>query len=242
VGKGKHPDHPADKKKAEKLRTGRESFDLVKALRVLKRLYAGWEKPVVTKYADDIRPRSPFHVLISCLLSLRTKDATTGAAAKRLFAVADNPQTLARTPVEKIEQLIYPVGFYRNKARAVAGISQALVEKYGGEVPSDMDELLAFRGVGRKTANLVLTEGFGLAGICVDTHVHRICNIWGYVRTRTPEETEYALREKLPRRYWISFNKFLVTFGQNQCKPVSPLCSTCPISGMCPGIGVEKWR
>ena len=197
---------------------------------------------MVTKYADDIRPRSPFHVLISCLLSLRTKDSATATASKRLFAVADDPQTLAITPVGKIEHLIYPVGFYRNKARTVVEISQVLVEKYGGQVPPDIDELLAFRGVGRKTANLVLTEGFGLAGICVDTHVHRICNIWGYVRTKTPEETEYTLREKLPRRYWISFNKLLVTFGQNQCKPVSPLCSTCPIFGMCSGIGVKKWR
>ena len=196
----------------------------------------------MTKYADDIRPRSPFHVLISCLLSLRTKDAATAMASERLFAVADDPQTLARTPVEKIENLIYPVGFYRNKARTVVEISQALVEKYGGEVPPDIDELLTFRGVGRKTANLVVTEGFGLPGICVDTHVHRICNIWGYVHTKTPEETEYALRDKLARRYWVSFNKLLVTFGQNLCKPVSPVCSTCPIYGMCPGIGVKKWR
>lgn len=196
----------------------------------------------MTKYADDIRPRSPFHVLISCLLSLRTKDSATATASKRLFAVADNPQTLARTPVEKVEHLIYPVGFYRNKARTVVEISQVLVEKYGGEIPSDIDELLTFKGVGRKTANLVATEGFGLAGICVDTHVHRICNIWGYVQTKTPEETEYALRGKLARRYWIPFNKLLVTFGQNLCKPVSPLCSTCPISVMCPGIGVIKWR
>jgi endonuclease-3 len=173
---------------------------------------------------------------------LRTKDSATATASKRLFAVADDPQTLAITPVGKIEHLIYPVGFYRNKARTVVEISQILVEKYGGQVPPDIDELLTFRGVGRKTANLVVTEGFGLPGICVDTHVHRICNIWGYVHTKTPEETEYALREKLARRYWVSFNKLLVTFGQNLCKPASPICSTCPIYGMCPGIGVKKWR
>lgn len=181
-------------------------------------------------------------MLISCLLSLRTKDQATAQAAKRLFAVADNPQTLANTPVGKVETLIYPVGFYRNKARTVVEISRTLVEKYDGRVPSDIDELLTLRGVGRKTANLVVTEGFGLPGICVDTHVHRICNMWGYVQAKTPEKTEYALREKLPRRYWISFNKLLVTFGQNHCKPVSPLCSTCSILGMCPGIGLKKWR
>lgn len=173
---------------------------------------------------------------------MRTKDSATAQASKSLFAVADDPQTLAMTPVKKIEQLIYPVGFYRNKARTVVDISRTLVEKYGGQVPADIDELLTLRGVGRKTANLVVTEGFGLPGICVDTHVHRICNIWGYVQTGTPEETEYALRKKLPRRYWISFNKLLVTFGQNHCKPVSPLCSTCSILGMCPGIGLKKWR
>jgi endonuclease-3 len=241
VGKRKHSVHPAGETKAEK-RRGRKSFDVAKALRVIRQLYAGWEKPAVTKYAEDIRPQSSFHVLISCLLSLRTKDSATALAAKRLFAVADDPQTLARTPVEKVEQIIYPVGFYRNKARTVVGISQTLIEKYGGQVPPDIDELLTFRGVGRKTANLVVTEGFGLPGICVDTHVHRICNIWGYVQTKTPEKTEYALRGKLARRYWIAFNKLLVAFGQNLCKPVSPLCSTCPISGMCPGIGVKKWR
>ncbi|MBF0634455.1 MAG: endonuclease III, partial [Nitrospinae bacterium] len=198
--------------------------------------------PVVSKYADDIRPRSAFHVLISCLLSLRTKDSATALASKRLFEMADDPQTLASASVEKIEKLIYPVGFYRNKAHTVVEISRTLVEKYGGHVPSDIDELLLLRGVGRKTANLVVTEGFGLPGICVDTHVHRICNIWGYVHTRTPEETEYALRKRLPARYWITFNKLLVTFGQNHCKPVSPLCSTCSILEMCPGIGLKKWR
>lgn len=173
---------------------------------------------------------------------MRTKDAATAAASRRLFAVADDPQTLAATPVETVEHLIYPVGFYRNKARTLVEVSRALAGKYGGMVPQDIDELLTFKGVGRKTANLVVTEGFGLPGICVDTHVHRICNIWGYVRTKTPEETEYALRDKLPRRYWIAFNKLLVTFGQNLCKPVSPLCSICLLYGMCPRIGVKKRR
>jgi endonuclease-3 len=188
------------------------------------------------------RTRDPFRVLIACILSLRTQDTTTGPAAARLFALADTPERMLALTPRRIERAIYPVGFYRTKARVVRDISRDLLARFGGRVPDDIDALLTLNGVGRKTANLVVTMGYGKPGICVDTHVHRISNRLGYVRTRTPEETEMALRAKLPRRYWIGYNDLLVGFGQNVCTPLSPRCSSCPVHAWCRRIGVTSSR
>jgi endonuclease-3 len=184
----------------------------------------------------------PFRVLVACLLSLRTQDTTTGPAAARLFALADTPAAMLPLTPHEIERAIYPVGFYRTKARVILGLCRDLLERFGGAVPDDIDALLTLKGVGRKTANLVVTMGYGKPGICVDTHVHRISNRLGYVKTRTPEETERALRDKLPRRYWIGYNDLLVTFGQNVCAPVSPRCSACPVRTLCRRVGVTASR
>ena len=179
------------------------------------------------------RWKNPFLVLISCILSLRTKDETTLPASERLFILADTPEKMVHLTPRQIEKAIYPVGFYRTKARNILGICKDLIEKHDGHVPDEIDTLLMFKGVGRKTANLVLTEGFGKLGVCVDTHVHRISNRMGYVNTKTPEETEMSLRKKLPTRHWIEFNSLLVVWGQNVCKPISPLCSLCEIKKFC---------
>ena len=177
--------------------------------------------------------KSPFLVLISCLLSLRTKDTTTLPICERLFAQVHTIDGFLRLSPMEIEPLIYPVGFYKTKARTILTICRDLKERFGSQVPDDLDQLLTLKGVGRKTANLVLTEGFGKMGMCVDTHVHRISNRLGYVKTKTPQETEFALREKLPAKYWMVYNALLVTWGQNVCKPISPLCSTCPVNTIC---------
>jgi endonuclease-3 len=181
-------------------------------------------------------------VLIACILSLRTQDRTTDAAADRLFALADTPRAMLEVPVRRIEGTIYPVGFYRTKARTIHRICADLLERFGGRVPDRIDALLTLPGVGRKTANLVVTMGYRKYGICVDTHVHRISNRFGYVRTRTPDETENALRATLPRRYWIGYNDLLVGFGQNVCTPISPRCSTCPVHAFCRRVGVTTSR
>jgi endonuclease III len=186
--------------------------------------------------------RDPFRVLVACLLSLRTKDETTGPAAARLFALADTPEAMRRLPAKRIERAIFPVGFYRTKARVLLGVCRDLLERFGGEVPDDIDRLLTLKGVGRKTANLVVTQGFNKPGICVDIHVHRISNRLGYVKTKNPTETETALRKQLPRRYWIGYNDLLVSFGQNICHPVSPRCSECPVRPRCARVGVTRCR
>jgi len=180
--------------------------------------------------------------LIACLLSLRTQDTTTGPAAVRLFALADTPPAMLGLTPRQIERAIYPVGFYRTKARAIRKICRDIIERFSGRVPDEIDDLLTFTGVGRKTANLVVTMGYGKPGICVDTHVHRISNRLGYVRTRTPDETEQALRRRLPRRYWIGYNDLLVSFGQNVCTPISPRCSRCPVRALCRRVGVTSSR
>lgn len=179
------------------------------------------------------RWQSPFLVLISCIMSLRTKDETTLPAAERLFKLAMTPESMGRLSAKVIEKAIFPVGFYKTKAQTILGICRDIQEKFGGDVPGDMDQLLSMKGVGRKTANLVLTEGFGIAAICVDTHVHRISNRFGYVRTASPDETEQALRKKLPKKFWIEYNALLVTWGQNICRPISPRCSACGVVGYC---------
>ena len=210
------------------------------AVRILRREAPKWQTPVVTLIAEA--SDSPFKVLISCILSLRTQDSTTAQASRRLFALADSPETMVRFSAKKIEQVIFPVGFYRTKAKTILEICRNLNENYRGRVPDEIDELLKFKGVGRKTANLVVTLGYNKPGICVDTHVHRISNRWGYVKTATPEKTEVALRQKLPKQYWIEYNDLLVSFGQQLCRPISPLCSQCPMAKYCSQIGVTVKR
>ncbi len=186
--------------------------------------------------------RDPFHVLISCLLSLRTKDAVTSAASERLFALARTPEEMLRLKTNDIENVIYPVGFYRRKSVQIMDISKCLIENWDSKVPDDIDDLLKFKGVGRKTANIVITHGFGKPGIAVDTHVHRISNRLGLVVTKTPDQTEFELRRVLPEEYWGDFNDLLVVHGQNVCTPISPRCSICSISRWCGRIGVERSR
>lgn len=210
------------------------------AVRILRREAPKWQTPVVTLIAEA--SDSPFKVLISCILSLRTQDSTTAQASRRLFALADSPETMVRLSAKKIEQVIFPVGFYRTKAKTILEICRNLNENYRGRVPDEIDELIKFKGVGRKTANLVVTLGYNKPGICVDTHVHRISNRWGYVKTATPEKTEVALRQKLPKQYWIEYNDLLVSFGQQLCRPISPLCSQCPVAKYCSQIGVTVKR
>jgi len=206
-------------------------------IKILKKEILAWVVPVVGHYKDD-----PFKVLISCLLSLRTQDKTTAAASARLFVLAQTPEQMNQLSVKIIEKAIYPVGFYITKARRIPQICQILLDQYHGKVPDDLDTLLALPGVGRKTANLVLTLGHDKMGICVDVHVHRISNRWGYVKTKTPEETEFALRKKLPKKYWKTYNDLLVAFGQNLCKPISPFCSRCSLTRFCLQVGVGSRR
>ena len=206
-------------------------------IRTLTRIVRQWPVPVVGHYKAD-----PFATLISCLLSLRTRDEITRAASERLFRLARTPQQLLALSTRVIERAIYPAAFYRVKARTLRSVCRVLLDRYHGLVPSDLDALLTIKGIGRKTANLVVTLAFRKAGICVDTHVHRISNRWGYVRTRTPEQTEMALRTILPRRHWITYNDLLVTFGQNLCQPVSPWCSRCPLAALCARVGVTHSR
>ncbi len=211
-----------------------------RVIQTLRTASTGWDAPVVTEMAG--LSRDPYQVLIACLLSLRTKDETTGPAARRLFALADTPEQMVTLTPAQVKQAIYPVGFYKTKARTVLDISQILIDKYESRVPDEIDELLVFKGVGRKTANLVVTLGFQKPGICVDTHVHRISNRWGYVETKNPEGTEMALRAILPKRFWIGYNDLLVAFGQTLCHPTSPKCSLCPIERYCEKIDVKRSR
>lgn len=213
-----------------------EIDDVVK---ILRKECKKWHSPIVTEVS---RERSPFKVLISCVISLRTKDEVTSEASRRLFSLADTPQKMALLEIGEIERAIYPAGFYRIKARNIKGICNRLLEDNDGIVPDSLEELLKLPGVGRKTANLVLTLGYGKPGICVDTHVHRIMNRLGYVATKTPEQTEFVLREKLPVRYWLEINDLLVTYGQNLCTPVSPFCSRCMLYPYCQRVNVKKSR
>lgn len=209
-------------------------------METLQAAYTEWQAPIITFIAN--RGATPFEVLVSTILSLRTKDEVTSEAAVRLFAKARTPEALLALGEKRVAELIYPVGFYPTKAQRLMAISRILIDDYDSQVPDTMDGLLALPGVGRKTANLVLVEGFKQDAICVDTHVHRISNRIGYVQTKTPEQTEMALREKLPRKHWIVYNELLVAFGQVLCRPVSPYCSRCPVARMCPRIGVLKSR
>ncbi len=209
-------------------------------IKKLLNAYEGWNAPIVTFIAN--RGATPFEILVSTLLSLRTKDEVTSKASIRLLDLARTPEAILDLDEKRIAELIYPVGFYPTKAKRLREISRILIDQYGGEVPDEIDELLKLPGVGRKTANLVLVEGFKKDAICVDTHVHRISNRIGYVKTKNPDKTEFALRKKLPKKYWVKYNELLVAFGQVMCRPVSPFCSKCPVSYMCPKIGVIKSR
>lgn len=204
----------------------------------------GW---VLEKLADcyDFHPmgeltqNNPYKVLVACVLSLRTKDEVTMPASERLFQLADTPQNMVKLSPETIEKLIYPVGFYKTKAQTILEFSQKLLDDYAGEVPSTIEELLTLKGVGRKTANLVVGLGHQLPAICVDTHVHRICNRLGYVQTKTPDETEMVLRAKLPAPYWLVINTVMVLHGQQICKPIGPRCDICPVAQWCEKIDVK---
>lgn len=180
--------------------------------------------------------KDPYLVLIACILSLRTNDRTTYPATLRMLELAKTPQEMMGVNVGDLEKAIYPVGFYKNKAGQIIELSKLIVEKYEGKVPDSIDELCKFRGVGRKTANLVMTLGFGVPAICVDVHVHRIFNRLGYIKTKNPEETEFELRKKLPLKHWIDINTLIVTHGQNVCKPQKPNCINCPIAQYCAKI------
>ncbi len=213
---------------------------ITRALALVRAEVKRHDLPIVTLVAQ--MGRDPYRVLVATMLSLRTKDLVTAQACGRLFARADTPQRICALSESEIAKLIYPVGFYRTKAKQLRATARIIIDVHGGTVPDDIDTLVTLPGVGRKTANLVVTHGYGKPGICVDTHVHRISNIWGYVKTRTPEQTETALRAILPRKHWIEYNDLLVSFGQHLCVPVSPKCSICPVRALCPRIGVNRSR
>jgi endonuclease-3 len=207
---------------------------------ILGAAYPTWNAPVISFMAQV--ERNPFKLLIATLISLRTKDEVTAPASQRLFARADSPAAMLRLDAKEIEKLIYPAGFYKTKAKNILEVCRQLIERFGCQVPDDLDVLLTLPGVGRKTANLVVAEGFQKPGICVDTHVHRISNRWGYVKTEMPEDTEMALRKKLPADLWPHINKYLVAFGQTLCKPISPHCSECLLAAHCPRKNVAVSR
>ena len=214
-------------------------FNIAEVIKKLKIVTKGFRKPglmVIGKH------NNPFMVLISCIISLRTRDDVTENASARLFALAKTPGELIKLTHANIEKAIYPAAFYRNKAKSMKEFCNVLEKKYSGKVPDKLEELLKLKGVGRKTANLTLIIGHNKPGICVDIHVHRISNRWGYLQTKSPDETEMVLRKILPKRFWKIYNGLLVSFGQNLCKPISPFCSSCPIATQCHKIGVKRHR
>lgn len=217
-----------------------QSFNIHRLMKILRQHYKTWDAPSVTLMSNS--GATPFQVLVSTLLSLRTKDEVTLDASRRLFKQARTPEQMCLLETQQIEQLIYPVGFYLTKASRLKAISKILLEQYNGAVPATLDALLKLPGVGRKTANLVLAEGFKKPAICVDTHVHRISNRFGYVHTQKPDDTEFALRKMLPKKYWGRYNQILVAFGQTICRPISPFCSRCPVRELCARCGVDRHR
>ena len=210
-----------------------------KIVETLREIYPSLQEPIVTEVA---REGNPFFVLISTILSLRTKDKTTKEATQRLLSVAKTPNEMLKLTQEQIAKLIYPVGFYNVKAKNILEVCKILVEKYDSKVPDSLEDLLGLPNVGRKTANLVLSKGFNIPAICVDIHVHRISNRLGIVKTKTPIQTEFEPMKVLPKKYWIEYNDLLVPFGQNICTPISPFCSKCKLSFICPKIGVKSSR
>lgn len=215
---------------------------MVKILKVIKLIEKQCKSLTVPWVTEESKTKDPYRVLISCILSLRTKDKTTAQASKRLFLAADSPRKMIKLPVSRIQKLIYPVGIYRNKAKAIIGMSKKILDDFKAKVPDNLEDLLKLKGVGRKTANLVLGLGYNIPSICVDTHVHQISNRLGWVNTKDPHATEEALEEIVPRNYWIELNTFLVTFGQNICVPISPFCSKCRVNKYCRKVGVTRSR
>ncbi len=209
-----------------------------KVISILKKETRKFKKTAVS----GIKDKDPFKILISCILSLRTKDAVTEKASERLFALADTPEKMLKLKEENIHKAIIPVNYYKNKTKTIIGICKKLIEEYDGKVPDSLEELLKFKGIGRKTANIVITNAFGKPGIAVDTHVHRISNRLGFVKTKNPKETEFELMKILPKKYWNEYNDLLVVWGQNICLPISPRCSICQINKYCPKIGVSTSR
>lgn len=218
----------------------RSKPNIIRIIKILKKIYKTWNVPIVTLISN--RRHNPFEILIATILSQRTKDAVTAIASEKLFHIASTPKKLAKMSEKELQYIIYPVGFYRVKAKRIKLIAKTIANKYRGIVPDTIEELLTLPGVGRKTANLVVGLGYNKPTICVDTHVHRISNRFGYVKTKTPFETEMALRRKLPQKYWIIYNDLLVSLGQAICHPVSPRCSICPVSMYCMKIGVNRSR
>jgi len=214
--------------------------DISKVIHLLEKEVAKWELPIVSSIAEE--HRGPFPILISTILSLRTKDEVTAKAAERLLALARTPEEMLKLSEGKIIKAIYPVGFYRTKAKTIIYISKELIERFHSRVPDTIEQLLTLKGVGRKTANLVVALGYNKEGLCVDTHVHRISNRLGYVKTKTPEETEYALRKKLPSKYWLRYNTLMVAFGRHVCVPISPFCSRCLVFAYCDRVNVVRSR
>jgi endonuclease-3 len=207
-----------------------DTREMARVIAILKKETALFTVPAVTEVS---RKRSPFEVLVSCIISLRTKDAVTREASRRLFSLARTPRGMLALSSRQIERAIYPAGFYRTKARTIKALCRVLLERHGGKVPDTEEELLALPGVGRKTCNIVLVYAYGRDALPIDTHCHRIPNRLGWVKTKRPEETEFALREILPRAYWQDFNDIFVTFGQNICTPVRPRCPACPVTRFC---------
>ncbi|MCX8084203.1 MAG: endonuclease III [Calditerrivibrio sp.] len=215
--------------------------EIDKIFHILEVSYRNFNTPSVSQISQFIQ-NNPYAVLISTIISLRTKDAVTLEASKKILSKAKTPYEMVKLSKEEIEQCIYPAGFYRKKSDLIINISRHLIEKYNGTVPDSLEELLSIKGVGRKTANLVLVEGYGIPAICVDTHVHRIMNRMGFVNTRSPQKTEEELRKKLPKKYWIKWNEYLVAYGQNICKPILPICSSCKLDPFCAKKDVTKRR
>lgn len=214
--------------------------DISKVIRLLEKEVAKWELPIVSSLAEE--HSGPFPILISTILSLRTKDEVTAVAAERLLALARTPEEMLKLSEGKIIKAIYPVGFYRTKARTILNISKELIDRFHSRVPDTIEQLLTLKGVGRKTANLVVALGYNKEGLCVDTHVHRISNRLGYVKTKNPDDTEFALRKKLPSKYWLRYNTLMVAFGRHVCVPISPFCSICPVFAYCDRVNVVRSR
>ena len=215
--------------------------DIHKVYDLLEEAYRNMEEPSVTKISKQTK-NDPFRVLVSCLISLRTKDEVTLESSERLFKIADCPEKMLNLSEAEIGKLIYPAGFYKTKAVTIKNICEILVNEYGSKVPDEIDELVKLKGVGRKTANLLIVEGYRRPAVCVDTHVHRIFNRLGYVKTKNPDKTEIELRKHLPENYWIRINEILVAYGRAVCRPVSPFCSSCTLESLCDKVDVTVRR
>jgi endonuclease-3 len=215
-------------------------FPIDKIIEILEVESKKWNSPVDTLV--DLQKNNPFLVLITTIVSLRTKDEVTIKVCEKLYEKLSKPEDILNLSTDDVSKLIYPCGFYNNKAKQIYSICYSLINDYNSIVPNKIDDLIKFPGVGRKTANLVLAEGYGLLAMCVDVHVHRISNRFGYVRTKTPDETETRLRKKLPKKYWNRYNQILVALGQSICRPISPKCTQCPVINYCKRINVKTFR